>query len=81
MADQSAATRCVNLGLCGNPEHLIEALHRKGISRLTIVLEGCEEATYRRGTSSTTDRHVFATLPIADSERGAAIAEGRAPVL
>ena len=50
------------------------------ISRLTIVLEGCEEATYRRGTSSTTDRHVFATLPIADSERGAAVAEGRATV-
>jgi len=50
------------------------------ISRLTIVLEGCEEATYRRGTSSTTDRHVFTTLPIADSERGDAIAEGRATV-
>jgi hypothetical protein len=50
------------------------------ISRLAIVLEGREEATYRRGTSSTTDRHVFTTLPIADSERGAAIAEGRATV-
>jgi len=50
------------------------------ISRLTIVLEGCEEATYRRGTSSTTDRRVFTTIPIADSERGAAVAEGRATV-
>jgi 3-oxoacid CoA-transferase subunit A len=28
-------------GLCGNPEHLIGALHRKGTKRLTIVSNNC----------------------------------------
>ena len=28
-------------GLCGNPENLIAALHRKGIKRLTIVSNNC----------------------------------------
>ncbi len=28
-------------GLCGNPEHLIAALHRKGVKELTIVSNNC----------------------------------------
>jgi 3-oxoacid CoA-transferase subunit A len=28
-------------GLCGNPENLITALHRKGVKRLTIVSNNC----------------------------------------
>lgn len=28
-------------GLCGNPEHLIAALHRKGVKGLTIVSNNC----------------------------------------
>ena len=28
-------------GLCGNPENLIAALHRKGVKRLTIVSNNC----------------------------------------
>lgn len=36
------------------------------LERLVIYLEGREEATYRRGTSSTTDRSIFFRQPIAD---------------
>ncbi len=28
-------------GLCGNPENLIEALHKKGVKRLTIISNNC----------------------------------------
>ena len=28
-------------GLCGNPEHLIAALHRKGVKNLTIISNNC----------------------------------------
>lgn len=28
-------------GLCGNPENLIEALHRKGVKHLTIISNNC----------------------------------------
>ena len=36
------------------------------LERLRLRLEGREEATYRRGTSSSTDRSVFADLEIAN---------------
>jgi len=36
------------------------------LSRLSIALEGREEATYRRGTSTHTDRRVFASIPVID---------------
>jgi hypothetical protein len=36
------------------------------VRRLKLVLEGREEARYRRGTSTYTDRSTFATLPVAD---------------
>lgn len=36
------------------------------VRRLRIYLEGREEATYRRGTDTSTDKHVFATIEIAN---------------
>lgn len=39
---QDGATLVVGgFGLCGNPEHLIAALHRKGVRNLTIVSNNC----------------------------------------
>lgn len=38
-----------------------------GVKRLRIVLEGKEEATYRRGTDTRTDTNVFSTIPVVDS--------------
>jgi hypothetical protein len=40
-----------------------------GVKRLTIILEGREEAQYRRGTSTYTDKSVFATLTLVDTQR------------
>jgi hypothetical protein len=41
------------------------------LAKLTISLEAREEATYRRGTSTTTDRNVFASITLADTtDRG-----------
>ena len=37
------------------------------IRRLRIVLEACEEATYRRGTDTHTDREVFASHVLVDT--------------
>jgi hypothetical protein len=34
------------------------------VRSLTITLEGYEEATYRRGTDTVTDTHVFARIPV-----------------
>lgn len=46
------------------------------VTRLKIVLEGREEATYRRGTDTVTDREVFATIPIVDTDQSMMIAQG-----
>jgi hypothetical protein len=48
------------------------------IRKLRIVLEGREEATYRRGTSTSTDRSVFAEIPLFESSDPRQISEGRA---
>jgi hypothetical protein len=48
--------------------------------RFTMVLEGREEATYRRGTSTTTDRNVFAILPLIDTSDRVQIPGGSAKV-
>lgn len=48
------------------------------IQRLRIVLEGREEARYRRGTSTSTDRAAFAQLPIIDTGEPLRIREGQA---
>jgi len=37
------------------------------IEKLNICLEGCEEASYRRGTSTATDRHIFARVQLITS--------------
>jgi hypothetical protein len=46
------------------------------IQRLEIFLEGREEATYRRGTDTHTDREVFARIPIADTSIDYEIVQG-----
>ena len=49
-----------------------------GVKRLNIFLEGREEATYRRGTDTQTDRQVFATIPVVDTTEPFEMAEGSA---
>lgn len=39
------------------------------LRRLSIFLEGQEECTYRRGTSTSTDRSVFARVPVIEADR------------
>ena len=46
------------------------------VRRLVVVLEGREEAQYRRGTDTHTDRHVFATVPVLDTDQPFAITGG-----
>lgn len=50
------------------------------IRHLRIVLEGKEVATYRRGTSTYTDKETFAEIVIADRPSVAGIARGAATV-
>jgi len=47
---------------------------------LRIFLEGAERATYRRGTNTTTDEHIFAKLPLAEVKDTALIRSGSAHV-
>lgn len=46
------------------------------LRRLRIILEGREEATYKRGTSTSTDTQVFAEIPVFESTDQMLIAEG-----
>jgi hypothetical protein len=39
-----------------------------GVKQLTIILEGREEAQYRQGTTTYTDKSVFATLTLVDTQ-------------
>jgi hypothetical protein len=48
----------------------------RGVSRVRITLEGREEARYRRGTNSYTDRESFLTLPVVDTAQPVEIAAG-----
>lgn len=50
------------------------------VQRLKIVLEGREEATYRRGTDTHTDREVFATIPVVETDQSMLIPQGSARV-
>jgi len=36
-----ASILCGGFGLCGNPENLIAALHRKGVKNLTLISNNC----------------------------------------
>lgn len=49
-----------------------------GVRRLRVVFEGREEATYRRGTDTCTDRETFATIPIVDTDQPFQIPAGSA---
>jgi hypothetical protein len=51
-----------------------------GVTRLRIVLEGREEARYRRGTNTYTDRNVFVSVPVVDTSNGFEIPAGNARV-
>jgi hypothetical protein len=48
----------------------------RGVSRVLITFEGREEARYRRGTNTYTDRETFFTLPVVDCTQGYEISEG-----
>ena len=64
----------------GEPVPLQWALSGRGtgVRRLRIVLEGREEATYRRGTDTHTDRETFASIVIIDTAESYAIPAGSA---
>jgi hypothetical protein len=51
-----------------------------GVRRLRIVLEGREEARYRRGTNTATDRQVFAAIAVADTAQPFEIPAGSARI-
>jgi hypothetical protein len=51
-----------------------------GVRRLRIVLEGKEEARYRRGTNTSTDHNTFATIAVADTTAAFEIPAGNARV-
>ncbi|HEY4576207.1 MAG TPA: DUF3592 domain-containing protein [Thermoanaerobaculia bacterium] len=48
----------------------------RGVSRVLITLEGREEARYRRGTSTYTDRETFFTQAVVDCAQSYEISEG-----
>jgi len=50
----------------------------QSIERLRIVLEGREEATYRRGTDTRTDTSAFARIDVVDTPSSPEIARGSA---
>ena len=50
------------------------------IRRLRVAVEGFEEATYQRGTNTSTDTHVFFRQMLADEARVPVAHEGRAEV-
>lgn len=52
----------------------------RSIDRFQITLQGREEATYQRGTSTYTDKETFATINVADTKDFVEMARGRATV-
>jgi len=50
------------------------------LTHLRIFLEGREEATYRRGTDTVTEREIFATIPLVDTANNWEIPRGSAAV-
>jgi len=51
------------------------------LQTLCLALEGVEEATYRRGTKTSTDTRVFQRIPVVAADDGRTIASGRAAVV
>jgi hypothetical protein len=50
------------------------------VARLTLYLEGREEATYTRGTDTVTDKKAFATVPVAETADRQEMLAGQATV-
>jgi hypothetical protein len=50
------------------------------LNSFEIILEGIEEASYRRGTRTVTDNHTFATIPILKQNNTPRINSGRASI-
>jgi hypothetical protein len=50
------------------------------VKSFTITLEGREEATYRRGTSTSTDKSTFARIELVSSPRGKDLRRGKVKV-
>jgi hypothetical protein len=46
------------------------------VRRLKLVLTGMEQASYRRGTSTTTESKTFASIPLLDTDQPGTIPEG-----
>lgn len=53
----------------------------ESIRRFTVSLQGVEQATHRRGTTTCTDRATFATTPVFETFEVLDIPEGRATVV
>lgn len=51
------------------------------LRKLRVVLEGREEATYRRGTDTSTDTKVFAEIPVFETGEREFLAQGSARVV
>lgn len=67
------------IGVGGSAEIHWETMGGIGaVRRLRIGLEGREEAKYRRGTTTVTDKHVFAEVEVADTRAAAQIDHGTA---
>ena len=47
--EDGASILCGGFGLCGNPENLIRALHKKGVKNLTIISNNCGTDEYGLG--------------------------------
>ncbi len=71
----TASGQSIPLGRVLRLEWTVEG-HAAKLRRLRIVLEGREEATYRRGTDTHTDRKVFTRLILLESTDPAQIASG-----
>lgn len=71
----TAASTMVSLG--GELNFTWTVSGRAGVlSKLRIVLEGAESATYRRGTNTSTDRKVFVEIPVFESREREFLSQG-----
>jgi hypothetical protein len=71
----TASGQAIRLGSPLRLEWMVEGRAAK-LHRLRITLEGREEATYRRGTDTHTDRNIFSRFVLLDTDEQARIATG-----
>ncbi len=75
----TAQTKRVSLG--GELQFSWKVSGRSGMLRkLCVVFEGREEATYRRGTDTSTDTKIFARIPVFETEDRELLAQGNARI-